>query len=134
MIKQIFVNLPVKNLENSVKFFTALGFTFNPQFTDENATCMIIGENIFAMLLVEDYFKSFIDTPVSDANKSTEVLVALPVESRAEVDELVSKAIAAGGKSYRDAKDLGFMYSNGFRDVDGHVWEIFEIDMSKMGQ
>ncbi|WP_029352531.1 VOC family protein [Bosea sp. 117] len=124
---QIFVNLPVKDLKASVDFFTALGFTFNPQFTDENATCMIIGENIYAMLLVEPFFEGFSKTPIPDPRKGHEVLIALQVESNAKVDELIAKALAAGGTAPRAAQDHGFMYSHGFDDLDGHVWEIFHM-------
>ena len=128
MATQIFVNLPVKDLDRSVAFFTKLGYTFNPQFTDENATCMIVGENIFVMLLVEGYFKTFTPKPVSDARKSTEVMVALSVESREHVDALIAKAVAAGGTTPNEAKDYGFMYQHGYEDLDGHLWEIFYMD------
>jgi uncharacterized protein len=130
MTRQIFVNLPVKDLNKSIEFFTKLGFTFNPQFTDENATCMIVGENIFAMLLVEKYFKTFTPKEVCDTTKYAEVLVALSFESRAEVDEIVAKAIAAGGTIYKEPIDMGFMYQHGFQDLDGHIWEIFFMDES----
>ncbi len=103
MATKIFVNLPVKNLNRSIEFFTKLGYTFNPQFTDENATCMIIGENIFAMLLVEERFKDFTKKPIADAKKSTEVLISLDAESREKVDEMVQKAVDAGGSIYIDA-------------------------------
>lgn len=132
MAKQIFVNLPVKDLNNSIKFFTHLGFTFNPQFTDKNATCMIIGENIFAMLLVEKFFKTFTKKAIADAKKSTEVLVALAVESRAAVDDMFSKAVEAGGKVPRDPQDHGWMYGRAFEDLDGHIWEVFWMDPSQM--
>jgi len=128
MHKQIFVNLPVKNLTRSVDFFTRLGYTFNPKFTDENATAMIVGENLFVMLLQEKYFASFITKPVSDAKKAAEVLVALPFDSREQVDQHVAKAVAAGARTYSDPKDLGFMYQHGFEDLDGHIWEIFWFD------
>ena len=128
MTTQIFVNLPVKKLDRSVAFFTKLGYTFNPEFMDENATCMIVGENIFVMLLVESFFKTFIKKEISDATKSTEVLVCLSCESRAKVDELVSKAVAAGGKIPMDSKDYGFMYQHGFEDLDGHLWELVYMD------
>ena len=129
--KQIFVNLPVKNLDKSIEFFTKVGFKFNPQFTDKNATCMIIGENIFAMLLVEDFFKTFIKKPISDAKKSTEVLLALSVDSRKEADEIAIKAIKAGGTEPRPAQDYGWMYGRSFQDLDGHIWEVFYMDESK---
>ncbi len=128
MSTQIYVNLPVRNLDRTVEFFTALGFTFNPQFTDKNATCMIIGENIFAMLLVEEFFKTFTQKQICDATKSTEVLIAISRESRADVDDIVSKAVAAGGRSHMQAQDHGFMYSHGFEDLDGHVWEVMYLD------
>ena len=132
MAKQIFVNLPIKDLNKSIAFFTKLGFKFNPQFTDENATCMIIGENMFAMLLVEKFFKTFIKKEIADAKKSTEVLVALAVESREKVDELVSRVIKAGGKEPREPQDHGWMYGRAFEDLDGHIWEVFYMDESKM--
>ncbi len=131
---QMFVNLPVKNLNRSVEFFTKLGFSFNPQFTDENATCMLVGNDSFVMLLVESYFKTFTPKPVSDATKSTEVLVALSAESREKVDEMVRKALAAGGTTPNPPKDYGFMYQHGFQDPDGHLWEVFHMDMSQMPQ
>ena len=127
MIQQIFVNLPVKNLKVSVDFFAALGFTFNPQFTNENATCMIVGENIFVMLLVNEYFETFIDKPVSDATKATEMLIALPLEDRPSVDRFVGKAVRAGASTPMPPKDYGFMYQHGFADLDGHQWEVFHM-------
>lgn len=127
--KQIFVNLPVKDLNRSIDFFSKLGFDFNPQFTDENATCMIIGENIYAMLLIEPFFKGFIKTEIADATKSTEVLVGLSAASREEVDEVIRKVQAAGGKAY-DPVDHGFMYSCSFQDLDGHIWELIYMDES----
>jgi uncharacterized protein len=134
MTRQIFVNLPVKDLNRSIEFFTKLGFTFNQQFTDENATCMIIGENIFSMLLVEKYFKTFVSKEICDTSKSAEVLVALSFDSRTEVDEIVAKAIAAGGTTYNEPKDHGFMYQHGFQDLDGHIWEIFFMEPSAVSQ
>jgi hypothetical protein len=134
MAQQIFVNLPVKDLKKAVEFFTKLGFTFNPQFTDENATCMIVGDNIFVMLLVEDFFKTFIKKEICDATKSTEVLLALSAESREMVDEMVSKAIEAGGTEPREPQDHGWMYGRSFEDVDGHIWEILYMDESALNQ
>jgi predicted lactoylglutathione lyase len=125
MVNQIFVNLPVKDLDRSVAFWTALGFSFNPQFTDENATSMLVGDNIFVMLLVEPYFQGFTPKPVSDATRQTEVLVALSLESRAAVDALLDKAVASGGTETQPARDLGFMYQRSFADPDGHQWEPF---------
>ncbi|MFL9838783.1 VOC family protein [Flavobacterium sp. ST-75] len=131
-INQIFINLPVKDLNRSIEFFTKVGFTFNAQFTDENATCMIIGENMFAMLLTEKYFSTFITKPIADAKKATEVITALSVSSRDEVESIIEKAFAAGGKQYKDPIDYGWMYNRNFEDLDGHQWEIFYMDMSAM--
>jgi hypothetical protein len=130
MATKIFVNLPVNDLSESVKFFTKLGFTFNPQFTDETATCMIVSEDIFVMLLTHDKFKTFTPKPICDATKSTEVLVCLSSESRAGVDEIVRKAVAAGGTTYKEPQDYGFMYGHGFQDLDGHIWEIMYMEPS----
>lgn len=127
MPTQIFVNLPVKDLQKSIDFFGKLGYTFNPQFTDENATCMIIGEDIFAMLLVEPFFRTFIDKDIADAHKTTEVILALSAESRDGVDALVGKALAAGATEPRPAQDLGFMYQRSYQDLDGHLWEVFHM-------
>lgn len=128
MPRQIYVNLPVKNLQASIDFFTRLGFTFNPQFTDETATCMIISDTIFAMLLTHEKFKSFITTEISDAKKVTEVINCLSIESRAAVDDMVQKAVAAGGNPHNEPQDHGFMYIHGFQDLDGHIWEIVHLD------
>jgi predicted lactoylglutathione lyase len=125
MISQIFVNLPVKNLDRSVAFWTALGFSFNPQFTDENATCMLVGENIFVMLLAEPFFQGFTPKPISDATRQTETLIALGLESREAVDALLEKVLASGGTETQPARDLGFMYQRSFADPDGHQWEPF---------
>lgn len=134
MATQIFVNLPVKDLKRSVEFFTKLGYTFNPQFTDENATCMIVGENIFVMLLGEKFFKSFIKKELCDATRYTEAIVALSLESRAKVDAIVEKAVAAGGTTPNESKDYGFMYQSGFQDLDGHLWEVFYMEPGAAGQ
>lgn len=128
MAQQIFVNLPVKQLNTAVDFFTKLGFSFDPHFTDENATCMMVGENIFVMLLVHDFFQTFTAKPVADAHHSTEVLVCLALASRQEVDDLVAKAQAAGGKIPNPPKDFGFMYGHGFEDLDGHIWELVYME------
>lgn len=132
MAKQIYVNLPVKDLKRSMEFFSKLGFSFNKQFTDDNAACMVIGENIYAMLLVEKFFKTFTKKEISDARKTTEVLIAIDVPGRKEVDDLVSKAIDAGGSKYLEPQDLGWMYSHSFADPDGHQWEILYVDESAM--
>ncbi|MHC5744516.1 MAG: VOC family protein [Nostoc sp.] len=130
MSTQIFVNLPVKNLNQSIEFFTQLGFEFNPQFTDETATCMIVSENIFVMLLTYEKFKTFTPKEICDATKSTEVLVCLSSDSREQVDEIVRKAVAAGGTTYNEPQDHGFMYGHGFADLDGHIWEIIYMEPS----
>ena len=130
MSRKIFVNLPVKDLNKSVDFFTKLGFTFNPQFTDETATCMIVSEDIFVMLLTQKKFKAFTPKEICDATKSTEVLVCLSCDSRAEVDDLVRKAVGAGGSTYNEPQDHGFMYGHGFQDPDGHIWELAYKDPS----
>lgn len=124
MATQIFVNLPVKDLARSVAFFTQLGYQFNPKFTNENGTCMVVSDSIFVMLLVEKFFKTFTTKPVCDATQSTEVLLCLTCDSRAAVDDLVRKALAAGGKVPRPPQDQDFMYGHGYEDLDGHVWEL----------
>jgi hypothetical protein len=128
MHKQIYVNLAVDNLEQSKAFFSAIGLSFEPQFTNEQAACLIVGENIYAMLLVKDLFKSFTRKPLCDPKESTEALVGLSCESRAEVDGLVAKALAAGGTVPRAPQDYGFMYGHGFEDIDGHIWELIYMD------
>jgi predicted lactoylglutathione lyase len=124
MATQIFVNLPVRDLQRSVAFFTALGYRFNANFTNANATCMIVADNIFVMLLVESFFRTFTPKEVADAKRSTEVLVCLSAESREAIDALVTKAVAAGGATPMPARDYGFMYQHGFEDLDGHLWEL----------
>ena len=130
MPTKIFVNLPVRDLQRSIDFFTRLGYRFNQQFTDETATCMIITDDIFAMLLTEEKFKSFTPKEICDAKKYSEVLVALSFDSRAEVDSIVRQAVAAGGTTYNEPQDHGFMYAHGFQDPDGHIWEVFYMDPS----
>jgi uncharacterized protein len=132
MITNIFVNLPVKDLNKTVEFFTKLGFIFNPQFTDENATCMIVGKDIFVMLLVEKFFKTFTKKEISDTTKNTEAIVALSAQSREEVDQMMEKVVNAGGKEARDPQDHGWMYGRSFEDINGHLWEIFYMDESAM--
>jgi uncharacterized protein len=130
MSTKIFVNLPVKDLNKSIEFFTKLGYTFNPQFTDETATCMIVSEDIYVMLLTHAKFKTFTPKTICDATQSTEVLVCLSCESRVHVDELVRKAVAAGGSIYNEPQDHGFMYGHGFQDLDGHIWELIYMEPS----
>ncbi|OAJ54060.1 extradiol dioxygenase [Paraburkholderia ginsengiterrae] len=128
MHKQIYVNLAVGNLDRSKAFFSAIGFSFDPQFTNEQAACMILGENLYAMLLVKDLFKSFTRKSLCNPKESTEALVGLSCESREEVDTLVAKALAAGGNVPRAPQDYGFMYGHGFEDIDGHIWELIYMD------
>lgn len=128
--KQIFVNLPVQDLKKSVEFFTKVGFEFDANFTDESATCMIIGENIYAMLLVEERFQSFISKKISNAADTTEVIVALSVDSREQVDVIVQAALDAGAKPYNEPQDHGFMYGWSFQDLDDHLWEVSYMDLS----
>ena len=130
MATKIFVNLPVKSLPKSVDFFSKLGFRFDPKFTDETATCMIVAEGIYVMLLTVDKFKTFTRKKVCNATKSIEMLLCLTCESRGKVDEMVYKAITAGGTTYSDPQDYGFMYGHGFQDLDGHVWELIYMQPS----
>ncbi|MGM9974435.1 MAG: VOC family protein [Clostridiaceae bacterium] len=128
MHSMIFVNLPVKSFKRSKEFFTKLGYSFNPQFTDETSGCLILGENLYSMLIEEEKFKSFITDNISDASKTAEVLTALTVESREEVDRMVDLAVSLGGKEYKESSDLGFMYTRVFQDLDNHRWEFFWMD------
>jgi uncharacterized protein len=128
MSRQIYVNLPIKNMERSKAFFGALGFSFNPQFTNEQGACMVVTDTIYVMLLVEPFFQTFTKKPIADAGKTTEVLICLSCASRAEVDELVRKAIAAGASTPNAPQDHGFMYGHGFQDLDGHIWELMYMD------
>jgi uncharacterized protein len=133
-VTKIFVNLPVKDLECSKAFFASLGFSFNEQFSDEKAACLVIGENLHAMLLTERFFSTFTKKPVSDATKHTEVLIAIDLESREEVDIVVRKAVEAGGKTYMDPQDHGWMYQHSFEDPDGHQWELVYMDEQKLAE
>ena len=130
MAIQIFVNLPVKDLPKSIQFFTQLGYKFDARFTNDQATCMIIDENIYIMLLVESFFKTFTPKQISDAKKQTEVLMGLSVESRAKVDEIIGQAVSAGAKTPVPTQDHGFMYERSFEDLDGHIWAYFHMEPS----
>ena len=134
MARKIFVNLPVQSLERSMAFFTALGFSFNPHFTDETATCMIVADDIFVMLLTHDKFQQFTPKQLCDTKVATEVLVCLSAESRGEVDDLVAKAVQAGGSIYKEPMDFGFMYGHSFQDPDGHQWELMFMEPSAVPQ
>lgn len=129
-MRMIFVNLPVRDLVASRAFFAALGFTFNEQFSDDTAACTVIDENIFVMLLTEPKFRDFINGEIVDTAKGTEVITALSASSRAECDDMLEKALAAGGKPWKPAIDYGSMYGISFQDLDGHVWEFMWMDMS----
>jgi predicted lactoylglutathione lyase len=132
--RKIFVNLAVKDLGNAVDFFTKLGFSFDPRFTDETATCMIVSDEAFVMLLVEDRFRDFTKKELCDATTHTEAIVALSAESKNEVDELADNALQAGGSPANDAMEMDFMYGRSFHDPDGHLWEVVWMDPSAMQQ
>lgn len=126
--RKMFVNVSVRDLGKSKDFFSALGFAFNPKFTDQNAACMIVSDEAFVMLLTEPFFKQFTKREPCDTNRQTEAFLAVSCSSRAEVDELVKKALAAGGTHAMDPQDHGFMYGWSFYDLDGHHWEVFWMD------
>ena len=128
MATKIFINLPVKDLERSKAFFNGLGYSFNPQFSDEKAACMVVSEHIYVMMLTEAYFKTFTKKEVSDAHKSTEVLLALDATSKEDVQQTIAKAQELGGAIYTEAQDHGWMYQHSFADPDGHQWEIVYMD------
>jgi predicted lactoylglutathione lyase len=132
MSTQIFVNLPVRDLAASRAFFNALGYLTNPQFTNEDAACLVISDTIHVMLLVEPFFQGFTRKTICDARTHTEVILCLSADSRAAVDDMVGKALAAGGSEPIEAKDYGFMYQRGFQDIDGHLWEVVHMDEGKM--
>lgn len=134
MIRSLFVNLPVRDLPRTQAFWTALGFGFNARFTNEQAACLVINEQIQVMLLTEPFFQGFTKLPVADATKATEVLLALSSDSRAEVEALVAKAVAAGATTPNAPVDHGFMFQHGFTDLDGHQWEVFWMDESAAPQ
>lgn len=131
MVKQIFVNLPVKDLEASKVFWTALGFSFNPQFTDANAAALVLGESIFAMLILPAFFSTFTAKKIIDAHTDIEVINAISLESKAEIDSIMSKVLAAGGSEPRPVMDYGWMYNRAFQDLDGHLWEVLWMDLSQ---
>lgn len=132
MHKQIFVNLPIENMARSQTFFRALGYEFNPEFSNEQGACLVVGENLYVMLLVKEFYQTFTSKTIADARTTSEVLVCFSCDSREEVDALVAKALAAGGTSPRPVQDLGFMYSHSFDDLDGHSWEfVHMVDASK---
>ncbi len=132
MKRKVFINLPVKDIKRSMDFFTGLGYQFNAQFADEKAACMVISDNIYAMLLTEEYFKTFTKKSVSNAKTSTEVLIALDADSREDVQKIITKAKESGAAIYADPQDQGWMYQHSFADLDGHQWEFVYMDESKM--
>ncbi len=132
MAKQIFVNLPVKDLKRSMEFWKKLGFSFNMQFTNDDGACLVLGENIYVMLLTEPFFKTFTKKKINDSKKTTEVLIAIDSESREEVDSIVNKAVEAGGYIYREPLDYGWMYNHSFADPDDHQWEVAYMDITKI--
>lgn len=134
MATKIFVSLPVKDLQKSIEFYTKLGYTFNPQFADETAACMIISEDIYAMLGTHANLKSLTKKEICDTTKATSALISLSCDSRAQVDELVAKAIAAGGSTASEPTDHGFMYSHDYEDLDGNGWGLFWMDPSAVNQ
>lgn len=132
MATKIYVNLPVKDLQRSVRFFKAVGFTFYPQLSDETAACMAISDSIFAMLLTEAKFREIARRPGADKSRMTEMFTCLSVESRARVNKLVDKALAQGGREVREPEDHGYMFGRSFSDLDGHIWEIITMDESAL--
>lgn len=133
MSKKIFVNLPVADLQKSMGFYTAIGLNNNPQFTDETAACMVLSDEIYVMLLTHPKFKEFTaGREIGDARQTASVINAITADQAKEVDEIVEKALAAGGKETNEAKDYGFMIQRSFEDLDGHLWEVTYMDMSKM--
>lgn len=133
MVTQIFVNLPVKDLQKSMDFWKKLGFSFNPQFTDDKGAALVLNEKqgIFAMLITEPFFKTFIKKEIADSTKVTEVINAVAVETKEQVDEMMNKALEMGATKYRDPIDYGWMYNLAFQDIDGHLWEVLYIDITK---
>jgi uncharacterized protein len=135
MDTKIFVNLPVKDLRKTVEFFSKIGYKFDPRFSDENAKCLIISENIYAMLLVEPFFKSFTHKEIADTSKTSEVILTLSADSREEVDDLLKKVIDSGGSETEKPEgqeNPEWMYGRGFQDPDGHLWEIFYMDAEQI--
>ncbi|MEP6676985.1 MAG: VOC family protein [Ferruginibacter sp.] len=131
MKKQIFINLPVSDLEKSMDFYTQIGFTNNPQFTDKTAACMVLSEEIFVMLLTAAKFNQFTKKKIADTKNTASVINSISVESNDAVNEMAAKAVAAGGTEPTKARDYGFMQQRSFEDLDGHLWEVVYMDLSK---
>lgn len=132
MSAQIFVNLPVQDLTKSIEFFRSLGYQHNPAFTDENASCIVLDDGSYVMLLTKPFFRKFTDREIVDATTGTEVIVCLGVDSRERVDEIADAALSAGGRAGHFSADEGGMYGRSFQDLDGHLWEVVHMDMSEM--
>lgn len=132
MKTKIFLNLAVKDLNRAVKFFNELGFSTNPKFTNEQGACIVISDDIFVMLLIEEFYQTFTKKQICDSTTTSEVLISLSTESREKVDEIIEKAVKAGGTDYQEAKDYGWMYQRTFLDLDGHHWEVFFMDESQI--
>lgn len=132
MVKKTFINLPVKDLNRTIDFFKKLGFEFNPEFSNEDAICMILNDNTFVMFLVEKFFNTFTVKEISDTKINCEVINCIEVESREIVNDIVTRAIGAGANEPNDPKDHGWMYLRGFQDLDGHIWEVSFMDINKM--
>ena len=128
MATKIFVNLPVRDLQKSMEFFSQLGYSFNKQFTDETAASMVISDDIYVMLLTHEKFSQFTSKKIADATQTTEVLTCLSCDSKTKVDEIVNKALAEGATEVKDPMDYGFMYGRSFHDLDGHIWEMMWMD------
>jgi uncharacterized protein len=126
--RKLFVNLAVEDLDRSVEFFTGLGFSFDPRFTDETATCMVVGEDAFVMLLVRDRFGDFTKKSIADSTQQTEAIMAVTATSRDEVDQFVDRALGRGASPANDPIEMDFMYGRSFQDPDGHLWEVFWMD------
>ncbi|WP_020681266.1 VOC family protein [Marinobacterium rhizophilum] len=133
MNRQSYINLPVKQLDRAIDFFSHLGFTFNPQFSDASATCMVVSSQMSVMLLTEERFQAFSPKNICDSSTFSEVLICLTCESREEVDALVTRALSGGGSTYNEPQDHGFMYGHGFQDLDGHIWELIYMAQEQVG-
>ncbi|RXM42788.1 VOC family protein [Flavobacterium sp. YO12] len=132
METKIYINLAVKDLKRAISFFNELGFSTNLKFTNEKGACIVIGKNINVMLLLEEFYKTFTDKQICDSNTTSEVLISISVETRKEVDEIIDKAVKAGGTDYQKASDYGWMYQRTFLDLDGHHWEVFFMDETQI--
>jgi uncharacterized protein len=128
MPPQLFVNLPVRDITKTKEFFSKLDFKFNPQYTDQNGACLEVGRDSYVMLLPNQQFKNFTSLEIPDTRKSVETIVSISADSRSKVDEIVNRAVKAGGQIAGMPQDQGGMYGRGFRDLDGHHWEVFCIE------